>query len=297
MPRARDAREFRAHWRDARDPSRRSTRSSASSPSSFPITAAIARSPSCIAPRWPDERIVKATLATIAAMVAQEPMERTALILVGPVLGASDFRESALYDPDYRRRYRRRGHRMTDERARNGVRATSAPCRSKIAISSSIRASPSAFAAVADAASRDREPDVDLALRAANSRTSMAVLARSNLAGERRLAVRLEHALGEPIEIDRAAPRMQIEQALSELRHLGEAARDRHPGDRMAAQIFEHAADEIAHVDERHLAKASAELRTAASEVEPVAPATWSRPQARATSMPRWIEWIQAAQE
>ena len=35
----------------------------------------------------------------------------------------------------------------------------------------------------------------------------------------------------------------------------------------------------------------------AASEVEPVAPATWSRPAARATSMPRKIEWIQAEQE
>ncbi len=55
---------------------------------------------------WPDERIVQATLSTIAALAAQNPMERTALILVGPALSAADFRESALYDPDYRRRYR-----------------------------------------------------------------------------------------------------------------------------------------------------------------------------------------------
>jgi len=33
-------------------------------------------------------------------------MERTALVLVGPALGANDFRDSALYDPDYRRRFR-----------------------------------------------------------------------------------------------------------------------------------------------------------------------------------------------
>jgi precorrin-4/cobalt-precorrin-4 C11-methyltransferase len=33
-------------------------------------------------------------------------MERTALILVGPVLGARDFQESALYDPAYQRRFR-----------------------------------------------------------------------------------------------------------------------------------------------------------------------------------------------
>jgi precorrin-4/cobalt-precorrin-4 C11-methyltransferase len=59
---------------------------------------------------WPDERIVKGTLATIASLMARMPVERTALILVGRVLGAQDFRESALYDPGYRRRYR-----MTDQ--------------------------------------------------------------------------------------------------------------------------------------------------------------------------------------
>jgi precorrin-4/cobalt-precorrin-4 C11-methyltransferase len=55
---------------------------------------------------WPDERVIEGTLATIAERVAKDPIERTALILVGRVLTASDFRESALYDPDYRRRYR-----------------------------------------------------------------------------------------------------------------------------------------------------------------------------------------------
>jgi len=60
---------------------------------------------------WPDERIVRGSLATIVAMLADEPMERTALILVGPVLGARDFRESALYSVDYQRRYRGRASR------------------------------------------------------------------------------------------------------------------------------------------------------------------------------------------
>ena len=55
---------------------------------------------------WPDERVLRGTLATIAAMLAAEPAERTALVLVGPALAASDFRDSALYDPDYRRRFR-----------------------------------------------------------------------------------------------------------------------------------------------------------------------------------------------
>ena len=58
---------------------------------------------------WPDERIVSATLGTLEAELAAEPVERTALILVGPVLAAEDFRDSALYDPDYRRRYRMGG--------------------------------------------------------------------------------------------------------------------------------------------------------------------------------------------
>src|SRR6478735_3686659 len=55
---------------------------------------------------WPDERIIEATLGTLLAEVANDPPERTALILVGAVLAAEDFRDSALYDANYRRRYR-----------------------------------------------------------------------------------------------------------------------------------------------------------------------------------------------
>jgi len=58
---------------------------------------------------WPDERIICGTLATIEALSAEAPMERTALILVGPALGAEEFRESALYDADYDRRFRPQG--------------------------------------------------------------------------------------------------------------------------------------------------------------------------------------------
>ncbi|WP_010216411.1 precorrin-4 C(11)-methyltransferase [Sphingomonas sp. PAMC 26621] len=54
---------------------------------------------------WPDERIVRATLATIVAAAADGP-ERTALILVGPVLAAEDFEESSLYAIGYDRRFR-----------------------------------------------------------------------------------------------------------------------------------------------------------------------------------------------
>jgi precorrin-4/cobalt-precorrin-4 C11-methyltransferase len=64
---------------------------------------------------WPDERIVRGTLATIESLAAESPMERTALILVGRVLGAADFRNSALYDADYARRFRTPGWRGTGE--------------------------------------------------------------------------------------------------------------------------------------------------------------------------------------
>jgi len=55
---------------------------------------------------WPDERVLRGTLGDIAAKLAAEPAERTALILVGPALEAEAFRESALYSADYRRRFR-----------------------------------------------------------------------------------------------------------------------------------------------------------------------------------------------
>ncbi len=60
---------------------------------------------------WPEERIIRGTLATIMARVAavrsdDAPLDRMATILVGPVLEATVFRESALYDREYRRRFR-----------------------------------------------------------------------------------------------------------------------------------------------------------------------------------------------
>lgn len=57
---------------------------------------------------WPDECVIRGTLATIASEVARHPIERTALIMVGKVVGARDFRDSALYDAAYQRRFRGR---------------------------------------------------------------------------------------------------------------------------------------------------------------------------------------------
>lgn len=57
---------------------------------------------------WPDEKIMRGTLGDIAARFGTDPVERTAIIFVGRGLGATDFRESSLYDPDYQRRFRSR---------------------------------------------------------------------------------------------------------------------------------------------------------------------------------------------
>jgi precorrin-4/cobalt-precorrin-4 C11-methyltransferase len=54
---------------------------------------------------WPDQRIIRTTLATLDAAVAAE-LERTALIFVGRTLDSEEFAESRLYAADYDRRYR-----------------------------------------------------------------------------------------------------------------------------------------------------------------------------------------------
>ena len=49
---------------------------------------------------WPDQMFIRGTLSDIRGKVRDEKITRTALILVGPVLGEiSDFTDSALYDP------------------------------------------------------------------------------------------------------------------------------------------------------------------------------------------------------
>jgi precorrin-4/cobalt-precorrin-4 C11-methyltransferase len=49
---------------------------------------------------WPDQMFIRGTLSDIHGRVKAEKITRTALILVGPVLGQiRDFRDSALYDP------------------------------------------------------------------------------------------------------------------------------------------------------------------------------------------------------
>ena len=55
---------------------------------------------------WPDQRVLRGTLSSIAAALAADPAERTATVLVGRALQPEGFRDSALYSPDYPRRFR-----------------------------------------------------------------------------------------------------------------------------------------------------------------------------------------------
>lgn len=55
---------------------------------------------------WPDQRTLRGTLSSIAAALAADPAERTAMILVGRALQPENFRDSALYSADYARRFR-----------------------------------------------------------------------------------------------------------------------------------------------------------------------------------------------
>ena len=55
---------------------------------------------------WPQELVLRGTLSDIAGKVAEAQAERTALVLVGRALAADAFRDSALYDPGYQRRFR-----------------------------------------------------------------------------------------------------------------------------------------------------------------------------------------------
>ncbi|HVY52535.1 MAG TPA: precorrin-4 C(11)-methyltransferase [Devosia sp.] len=50
---------------------------------------------------WPDEEIIMTTLSAMRARVREEKITRTALILVGRVLGETRFHESRLYASDF----------------------------------------------------------------------------------------------------------------------------------------------------------------------------------------------------
>ena len=57
---------------------------------------------------WPDQQIIRGTLASIRAAVKDAGITRTALILVGRVLDTATFSESRLYAPDHSHVFRPR---------------------------------------------------------------------------------------------------------------------------------------------------------------------------------------------
>ncbi len=58
---------------------------------------------------WPDELYIRTTLAEMKEEVRKHKITRTALILVGPVLGEVNFRDSDLYNADYSHVLRNKG--------------------------------------------------------------------------------------------------------------------------------------------------------------------------------------------
>jgi precorrin-4/cobalt-precorrin-4 C11-methyltransferase len=56
---------------------------------------------------WPDQMILRCTLATLEETMKQAKVHLTALILVGPMLDPDQAKNSHLYDPAFSHRYRR----------------------------------------------------------------------------------------------------------------------------------------------------------------------------------------------
>lgn len=56
---------------------------------------------------WTDEKIVRGTLKDIAGKVKVEGIQKTALIVVGDVLGTSGVTPSKLYDSHFTHEYRK----------------------------------------------------------------------------------------------------------------------------------------------------------------------------------------------
>lgn len=56
---------------------------------------------------WPDQMIVTGTLADITEKAKAAKLNSTSMILVGPVLTATEFANSKLYDPEFTHRFRK----------------------------------------------------------------------------------------------------------------------------------------------------------------------------------------------
>ncbi len=66
---------------------------------------------------WPDELYIRTTLAEMKDEVRKHKITRTALILVGPVFGEVNFRDSDLYNADYAHVLRNKGKKKAKVKA------------------------------------------------------------------------------------------------------------------------------------------------------------------------------------
>ncbi|MGU3626391.1 precorrin-4 C(11)-methyltransferase [Comamonas sp. C24C] len=70
---------------------------------------------------WPDEQLLRTRVGDIASAAQSNPLQRSALILVGATLSQQDFGNSRLYADDYDRRYRPRGDEPRFPRGTEGA--------------------------------------------------------------------------------------------------------------------------------------------------------------------------------
>ena len=55
---------------------------------------------------WPDEKVVRCTVATLAASAEREQITKTALIIVGDAVAQTGYERSKLYDPGFATEFR-----------------------------------------------------------------------------------------------------------------------------------------------------------------------------------------------
>ncbi len=55
---------------------------------------------------WPDQRVIRGTLADVAARAREAAIDATAMVLVGPALGDAPFEDSRLYDATFEHGFR-----------------------------------------------------------------------------------------------------------------------------------------------------------------------------------------------
>ena len=55
---------------------------------------------------WPDEKVVRCTVATLAASAEREQITKTALIIVGDAVAQTGYERSKLYDPGFTTEFR-----------------------------------------------------------------------------------------------------------------------------------------------------------------------------------------------